>query len=252
MTNHSPLVGQHGFRLTKAKRDVLELLAKYFCLRTSDIAQLLRSRSPNASDLRSVRRTLQILRSENYVHRVSFLAALSESWFPDFAHGLSDHGVKEAIRFGYATAATKTFDEHSHRTIDHELAISSFHIKLAESCKAQGLELFWRQIDLKKTVNPDALFAITDPRQPEGRNTTYHFLELEHSKLGCYRDGTSQLMRKLNAYHPYYDSHACLADWKDFRQFKLIVVLGTEEKQSNFLRDLTPAPCWLMTDILTR
>jgi hypothetical protein len=39
-------------------------------------------------------------------------------------------GVGHALRNGYSTPATKTLDEHSIRTLDHELELTSFHIAL--------------------------------------------------------------------------------------------------------------------------
>src|ERR1700751_3732495 len=44
-------VARPTFRLTHAKRRILELLAEYFCLRTKDVAELLRGHRPNDNDL---------------------------------------------------------------------------------------------------------------------------------------------------------------------------------------------------------
>jgi hypothetical protein len=132
----------------------------------------------------------------------------------------------------------KTLDEHSQRTLDHELEISFFHIALKNSCNKHGQKLYWQQSDLKCTISPDAMFAITDPAKPEGKNTMYYFLEMERAKIGHYRDGEPSIMRKLAKYYAYYGSDACEKEWFDFRQFRVVVVLRTEERQKNLLKEL--------------
>ena len=50
---------------------------------------------------------------------------------------------------------------------DHELEISFFHIALKKFAVKNGLKLYWQQSDLKHTISPDAMFALTDPRSPK-------------------------------------------------------------------------------------
>jgi hypothetical protein len=76
-------------------------------------------------------------------------------------------------------------------------------------CAAKGLKLFWQQRDLKRTINPDAYFVITDPSKPEGKNTFHYFLEIERAKLGHMRDGEPQIMKKLGKYYKFYNSADC-------------------------------------------
>ncbi|MGA2959062.1 MAG: hypothetical protein ABSF48_25505, partial [Thermodesulfobacteriota bacterium] len=74
-------------------------------------------------------------------------------------YGLSDRGIKsfDSLYAAYA----KTFDDHSARTLDHELEISYFHIALNRFCDKHNLQLHWQQSDLKTaTIHPDAYFAI--------------------------------------------------------------------------------------------
>src|ERR1019366_2811820 len=108
-----------------------------------------------------------------------------------YACGLTDKAVKE---YG-----GKTFDEHSERTLDHELEISYFHIALQGLCDGHGLKLLWRQAELKRGVNPDAYFSIANPAK-EGKNTNHFFLETERAKVGNYRNGEPSIIRKLRAY----------------------------------------------------
>jgi hypothetical protein len=140
-----------------------------------------------------------------------------------YAYGLSDSGVAMAFEDGFATDATKTFKGHSPRTIEHELMISKFHLELAKLAGANGWDLRWRQTNLKRAVHPDALFAI------DGR---YFFLEIERAKLGNYRDGEPQIVRKLSSYGAYHGSSHCEIDF-GFRKFRVVVIMRTGERAAN-------------------
>lgn len=145
-----------------------------------------------------------------------------------YAYGLSDHAVK---RYG-----GKTFDEHSARTLDHELEITWLHIALKQLCDRRGWRLYWQQTDLKtRTIHPDAYFALTDPRRPEGANTHHFFLEIERAKMGHYRNGESSIARKLGKYYDLFDTPQSEKDWH-FRQFRVIVVRRTAERCKNLCR----------------
>ncbi len=139
------------------------------------------------------------------------------------AYGLSDSGVAQAFRDGFATDSTKSFKDHSPRTIEHELAISRFHLKIASLAESKQWDLRWRQSSLKRTVHPDALFAI---------NGRYFFLEIERAKLGNYRDGEPQIVRKLRSYWDYYDSTGCESEF-GFRRFRVATVMRTADRAKN-------------------
>jgi len=197
-----------------------------------------RKRKPTGSDQRSVRATLSRLFAEGLLHRIPYIDLDQERGGITYAYGLSDKGVHYASQEAFITETTKTFDEHSRRTLDHELAISHFHIHLASFCETHGRELYWRQVDLKHTIHPDALFAITDPVKPEGENTLYYFLEIERAKLGHYAHGEPQILRKLGAYHRYYGSALCAAEWIDFTEFRVVIVQSTDGRRKNLLTTL--------------
>ena len=95
-----------------------------------------------------------------------------------YVWGLTDKGV-ECCKALWPLC--KTFDDHSQRTLGHELEISYFRIALNKFALKNGLKLYWQQSDLKHTVSPDAMFALTDPSKPEGKNTLYYFLEIERA-----------------------------------------------------------------------
>lgn len=217
------------------KQRVLELLAEFFCLRTNDAAELLRNRAITESDARSVRRTLSILHRDGFLYRAPHLDARHERGGVAYVYGLSAKGVDHALRNGYSTAATKTLDEHSIRTLDHELEITSFHVALHRLCSAKGLRYLWRQKDLKHTVHPDALFYVADPAN-SGKAFCY-FLEIERSKLGNYRNGQPQIFRKLRKFYDYFNSADCEKEW-GFRQYRVIVVQRTEARREGLLTAL--------------
>jgi hypothetical protein len=231
-TNHNQ---EPRHRETNAKRATLELLAEYFCLRTNDVAQLLRDRTPNKNDKRSVRYTLGLLRKEGLLNRLPYIELDRDRGVATFVYGLSDKGVN-FVRLIWTQA--KTFDEHSQRTLDHELEISFFHIAIKEFCAKHQLKLYWQQSDLKHTISPDAMFAITNPEKPEGKNTLYYFLELERAKIGHYLNGEPSIMRKLAKYHAYYGTDACQKEWTDFRQFRVIVTQRNDQRRENLLKQL--------------
>ena len=106
-------------------------------------------------------------------------------------------------------------------------------------CLANGWPLYWQQHHLKRTVNPDALFALTDPRVPEDESTSYYFLEVERSRQGSYRDNQSGLLRKLERYRDYHGSETCLREWEWFDEFGVVIVVKNEIRRENLLAQLS-------------
>jgi Fe2+ or Zn2+ uptake regulation protein len=218
------------FYPTKRKLQVLGLLAEYFVLRSKDLARLLRSPDPSGTDIRTINRTLRILDDAGLVHRLRYLN--SENDGVGYACGLTDAGV----RF---VAEGKTFDEHSERTLDHELGISFFHLSLRELCDNHGFMLRWQQSGLKHGVNPDAYFSVTNPKQ-EDRNTHHFFLEIERAKIGNYKGGEPSIIRKLKHYYDYYDTARCEEAW-GFRTYRVVTILRSGERRSNLLKAMDAA-----------
>jgi hypothetical protein len=214
-------VERRAFHLTKAKRRTLELLAEYFCLRTRDVAHLIRNREPNENDLRSSRRTLELLFSQGLVHRIRYIEPDRDRGGPTYVCGLSDKGT--------GLFNGKTFDDHSERTLDHELEISFFHAEL----RKLPVKLYWQQFDLKRGIHPDALFALTNEK-----GSFYFFLEIERSKIGNFRDGEPSIVRKLKRYAEYFDTDECERDWH-FRKFRVIIVQKSETRKQNLLNAIS-------------
>jgi len=235
------------------KYKLLALFAEFFCLRTNDAAELLRDHAVTENDARSVRRTLSILHRDGFLYRVSHFDAEHDRGGAGYVYGLSKKGVEHALRNGYSTPATKTLDEHSIRTLDHELELTSFHIALHRLCSANALRYLWRQKDLKHTVHPDALYYVADPANP-GKAFCY-FLEIERAKLGSYRNGKPQIFRKLKKYYDYFKSTDCEKEW-GFRQYRVIVVQRNDARREGLLKTLQKTCShrmfWLTTEAAYR
>lgn len=147
------------------------------------------------------------------------------------AYGLSDSGVARALQEGFATDSTKTIKGHRPSRIEHEIMISRFHLELARSCDEKGWDVRWRQRDLQHGVYPDALFSV---------NGAYFFLEIERAKLGDYRDGEPQILRKLRTYRDYHGSAACEREF-GFRRFGVVTVMRTSARAANLLARVADA-----------
>jgi hypothetical protein len=228
-------------RLTSAKRRALRILAEYFCIRTNDAATLLKGRQPTQHDKRTIRRTLHLLYKSGHANRLQYFDVITtDRGAMTYVYGLSDKGMKVLEPNDiWNSDFAKSFDEHSERTLDHELEITAFHMALKRFCVSHGLELSWVQCDLKKkTIAPDAYFAITDPRQPHGKNTLHYFLEVERAKIGNFKNGESSIIRKLGKYYDYYDTDQCEKDWYAFRKFRVILTLRNDERRANLLKEL--------------
>lgn len=120
------------------KHELLHLFAEFFCMRTNEAAELLRNHAVTENDARSVRRALSILHRDGFLYRAPHFDAEHDRGGAGYVYGLSKKGVEHALRNGYSTSATKALNEHSIRTLDHELELTQFHIALHRLCSAKG------------------------------------------------------------------------------------------------------------------
>jgi len=204
-------------RQTKAKREALAVLADYFCLNTPMAAELL------GISARAVQAHYQRLIGAELVYGIRYAPEEHLKGAIPVAYGLSDSGVDKAFREGFATDSTKTIKDHKPSRIEHEIMISRFHLELARLCEEKKWDVRWRQRNLQHGVYPDALFRV---------NGVYFFLEIERAKLGNYRDGEPQIVRKLRSYGDYYDSTSCEREF-GFRKFRVATVMRTPERAAN-------------------
>ena len=171
---------------------------------------------------------MHLLSQSGWVHRIPYLDLSQVTGGATYAYGLTDKGVEE---YG-----GKTFDDHSERTLFHELAISDFHIELKKFCALHSREFSWQQSNLKRGIHPDAYFSITDPKK-DGANTNHFFLEIERSKVGNVKNGVSSIIRKLAHYYEIYNTDECKKKW-GFKTFRVILLVRSIDRRDNLLRDL--------------
>lgn len=177
------------------------------------------------TDRRNVQTTLHLLYQQKIASRLPYFDLEMDLPTRSYVYGLTDKGAKE---YG-----GKTFDEHSERTLDHELQITQFHLQLTRTFKGPRYRVRWHQSNIKRGgVAPDAYFSITDTTLPPDKNTDHYFLEIERAKIGNIKDGEPSIIRKLAHYYEYYDTPKCEKDW-GFRRFRVITVVRTADKQYN-------------------
>jgi hypothetical protein len=215
-------------------------MSEFFVLRTNDLAGLQRNREPNESDCRTARRTLHLLWQQGYVHRIAFLDLDQVKGGATYAYGLSDKGVRE---YG-----GKTFDEHSERTLDHELAITDFHIATKHLCVSEGLDLYWQQENLKRGIHPDAYFSVCNRNRPIEKSTSHFFLEIERQRTSAFKGGKPSIFRKAQRYYDYYNTNECAKDW-GLKTFRVIFVQKNVMRRCHFLsvlqKELSHRMFWL-------
>lgn len=226
---------QGFFRLTKQRKTILDLLCRYTYLRTSHFYALLRSDHDGAQ--RAVRRLLHDFWRRGYLVRRPLVDYHAPGPFPRYenVYSLSSAGVELLRDSGCLDDSLTRTPEKSPHSLEHDLLITEFHLAVERFCDVNGWTAYWQQHNLKRTVNPDALFALTDLRRPEDESTSYYFLEMERSRQGSYRDGRSGLLRKLERYVEYYGTERCLRDWEWFDEFCVVIVVKNETRKENLL-----------------
>jgi hypothetical protein len=214
----------HQFKRTSLKANVLRALAKYYCLRTKDLAYILKSDDPEDNDTRTLNRTLKLLREEGLVcaKQIIQYGKTGRKFYP-LVYGLKDKAVRELDE-------GRSFEERM--TVEHELWLSQFHIDIEDLCEKMGWKLYWRQFDLKNGIDPDAYFRITTDKGG------YHFfLEAERQRPGR----SKKTAKKWAIYYDYYNSDRCMKEWK-FKQFRVVIIEGSEERTTHLLNTLATVP----------
>lgn len=222
--------GKRNLKITGTREKVLPLFADYFCLRIKDAATLLGLDPENRADCRNLQDIFKRLMARGILTRLPKDLKYYRWSAPAYVYGFTDKGARQ---FG-----GKTFDEHSERTLDHELKITEFHIALTHAFQQPRFRIKWHQSNIKHGVSPDAHFSITDTSLPSEKNTANYFLEIERAKYGNIKNGEPSIVRKLAAYFDYYDSNECAKQW-GFRKFRVITVVRTADKQYNLCERLS-------------
>lgn len=214
-------------------------MARYRHLRTSHFYELFGA-GRDVSE-RAVRRLLHDFRQHGFIRRRVVVSDVGGGELPDYenVYWLSPAGVRLARDCGFCDDDFPAASRTSPRTLEHDVAITDFHFGVEQFSRAHGWLLHWQQHGLRRGVNPDALFALTDPGRPGDANTSYYFLEIERSGEGGYRDGRSVLLRRLHRYADYQGSAACLRDWTWFDGFRVVIVVASEARRRNLLARLS-------------
>jgi len=242
MTRTSNSRSRRYFKVTPLRRAFLDLLVRYVNLTTNDFYRLIpreragtpdEDRRKQESHERTIRQALKTVTEYGFlVRRRWFDDERADTPFPAVVsvYSLSKEGLNLARQKGIANGHGKHAEDSSRRneSVGHELGISRFHLAVDSLPR----KVIWRQTDLRRTVNPDALFEIIDA---DGKSAYYYFLEVEKSKQGHYEDGESGLMKKLGRYYTYQGSEECRRDWKHFDRFRVVVVVQNEVRRRNLL-----------------
>lgn len=200
---------------------------------------------------RAVRRLARDFWAHGYLHR-GIAPPVGTKPVPagEFAYWLSPKGIAIAESLGVAPESLPCPRPAIARTLEHELAITDFHMAAERFSVSKKVELHWEQYGLRRGVNPDALFAVTDPSKPKAESTSYGFLEIERSRQGGYAGGSSILLRRLKRYAAYQGSPECQRDWQWFNEFRVVVVVTSEARRRNLLALLAeelPLPMFWVT-----
>jgi len=211
--------------LTPKRAEFLKNFRTHPYISTEDAYELASAKTDSAK--RGTRRFLMLLYQAGYLLRTPvFSQEVIRNPHFQYSYRLSKHGAK--IVHGSFTA------EKSPYSLPHDQEITTFHLRLE---RAYPGTVFWQQRDLKKSsVYPDALFGLSK----DGKNAVYFFLEIEKSRPNHVKDGMSGLEAKLRRYDEYRDTDHCEKDWKLFRNYRVIVVVRTEDRQRNLLARLSP------------
>lgn len=224
-------------RLTAPRARILEALVAYAHLSTAQFYALFRA--TDEASQRALRRVLHDFTRLGFLRRARLvLDGRGDTRLPqwEFLYWLSRKGLALARDEGLDPKGIgKASDGRSPFMLAHEHAITEFHLQVN---RAAGEEVWWRQAGLKHDFNsvgarsgvaPDALFYLAG---------YYHFLEIERSKQGHYRNGESGLLKKLRGYLAYARSGAFKERWPEMQGFFVLVVVGSAARERNLLKAL--------------
>jgi hypothetical protein len=208
--------------LTRQRTRVLGLLDEYTYLRTKHFYELLPNEGSATNETweRGIRRCLQLAEGVGLLTHEEVHERLPNS--------RSGFNHSESIYYRYG--------KRSPHSLNHDIAITEFHLALKRAVGKFGVQLFWRQVDLRRGgLNPDAFFALHPGSE---RAKHWFFLEVETSRQGHYRrNENSALVQKLRAYDDL-TSDQVAKDW-NFDDFRVIVLVKNAARAVNLIRKLS-------------
>lgn len=200
----------------------------------------------------SIRRRLRQLLSQGYVERLTL--PLPRNYVvnapPDqFVYRLGRKGVALAQE---CVDSDLTYNHEKQVTfLQHDLAISELHLAVKLAARETGrLKLAWQQRQLQDwvvdasgerlSVNPDALFSLTDTSLPVENNTRHFFLEMVRAREHSYERGESAIVRKLRGYEVYARQGRHQETW-GIPNFRVLTVTPTAQRAANLCAKLVAA-----------
>jgi len=235
----SPIQSKEFPSTRNAQIEILGWLAEYFALTVKDIVRLRGQDPEDDNSRRCVQQSINRLLTKSKLHRVPYVDERVKTPTRSFVYGLNDSGVDE---YG-----GKSLDDHSARTIEHELHISHFHILLKKSFPEPRFIITWQQSDLDHGgVDPDAHFSITHTNLPPDKNTFHFFLEMERAKIGNVKGDEPSIIRRQARYFELYNTDRCVKEW-GFKQFRVLTVQRTAEKMKNLCARMATVPAHTST-----
>src|SRR2546426_10806650 len=127
---------ERPFRLTGPRTRILVLLAKYAYLTTGHFYELLEAQDDHAQ--RAERRVLRDFWLLGHINRKPLVDYETESRFPRYEN------VYWLSRAGFELVGNGSYnDEKSPRVLDHDVAITDFHLALLGVCRETPLTLYW-------------------------------------------------------------------------------------------------------------
>lgn len=217
---------------SRADLPLYKLFAKYQYLTVEMAAKLL------PRDIGATQRRLLALYRAARLGRVSPSEDRNMSVIgtPPFVYFLDKKGGTIAADLGYLPEP-RWIDSKSRMTIGHDLEITKYHLALENALQAVSEPLEWAQwrgelLDRFRlgaeevSIIPDAYFRF--------HNQSY-FLEIVKAKESEYKNGESNIERKVRCYMAYPDRFRERYGHKDFR---VIFVLPTQERVARLLGKL--------------
>ncbi len=216
----------HPRYLTFQRVELLDLFEKHQYLTSKQAYELLGATEKKTDggklSERAVRSRLLLMFEAGYLLRTPIMpdeSVIRRAPAAEYSYRLSKHGVSVATN-------GKFLGEKTPLSANHEQKITEFHTSLDRTYPGK---VFWLQKNLKRTVNPDAMFGLSK----DGTKGVFFFLEIERSKQAGYEDeaGHSNLTSKLEKYDKYRGSQKCKEEWEHFSDYRVILVLKDNDRK---------------------
>jgi hypothetical protein len=223
---HRSSGSNHPRYLTPERVEILALFVKHHYLTSKQVAALLGATEKKSDGgkliHRAVRSRLLLMYEAGYLLRTPIMpdeSIIRRAPAAEYSYRLSKHG-------GNIATKGKFLAEKTPGSANHEQQLTNFHLALEGSYPGK---VYWVQKHLKRTVNPDAMFALS----MDGKTGVYFFLEIERSKQAGYQEevGHSKITVKLEKYDRYRGSKLCKEQWELFSDFRVILVLKDNQRK---------------------